>query len=62
MCGARDSVIGDDVQAVISRFLTQMPTRLPAAEGVAMLNGLLIEADDTTKRAISIERCDRVLC
>ena len=62
MCGARDSVIGDEVQAVISRFLTQMPTRLPPAEGVAMLNGVLIEADDTTKRATSITRCDRILC
>lgn len=62
MCGARDSVIGDEVQAVISRFLTQMPTRLPPAEGTAMLNGVLIEADDVTRRATSIVRCDRVLC
>ena len=62
MCGARDSVIGDDVQAVISRFVTQMPTRLPPAEGVAVLNGIVVEADNTTKRAISIERCDRVIC
>ena len=62
MCGARDSIIGDDVQSVISRFLTQLPTRLPPAEGTAVLNGLLIEADDTTRRAISIERCDRVIC
>ena len=62
MCGARDSVIGDDVQAVLSRFLTQMLTRLPPAEGTAVLNGLLIEADDTTRRATSITRCDRVIC
>ncbi|MGE3075675.1 MAG: TIGR00282 family metallophosphoesterase [Dehalococcoidia bacterium] len=62
MCGARDSIIGDEVQAVISRFLTQMPTRLPPAEGVAVINGIVVEADDTTKRAISIERCDRVVC
>ncbi len=62
MCGARDSIIGDEVQAVISRFVTQMPTRLPPAEGPAVLNGLLIEADDTTKRAISITRCDREVC
>jgi hypothetical protein len=62
MCGARDSVIGDEVQAVLQRFLTQMPTRLPPATGVANINGLLIEADDTTKRATSITRCDRVVC
>lgn len=59
MCGARDSVIGDEVQAVLQRFLTQMPTRLKPAEGPAVINGLLIEADDTTRRATSIVRCDR---
>lgn len=61
MCGARDSVIGDEVPAVVSRFLTQLPTRLRAAHGVAVLNGVLIEADPRTGRATSIERCDRVL-
>lgn len=60
MCGARDSIIGDEVQAVLRRFLTQMPTRLAPATGPAILNGLLIEADDTTKRATSIVRCDRM--
>jgi metallophosphoesterase (TIGR00282 family) len=61
MCGARDSVIGDEVEAVLSRFATQMPTRLPAAKGVGMVNGLLIEADEGSKRAVAIERWDRVL-
>ena len=59
MCGARDSIIGDEVEAVLRRFLTQMPTRLPAARGPAVVNGLLIEADPETRLAISIERCDR---
>jgi hypothetical protein len=61
MCGARDSIIGDEVEPVLRRFLTQMPTRLPAATGVAQINGLLIEADSDGK-AVSIERCDRVVC
>jgi 2',3'-cyclic-nucleotide 2'-phosphodiesterase len=58
MCGARDSVIGDDADAVVSRFLTQMPTRLPAAEGVAMLNGVVVDIDPATKLATSITRHD----
>lgn len=58
MCGARDSVIGDDSQAVISRFVSQMPTRLPPAEGPAQVNGLLIEIDEGSGRAMSIERRD----
>jgi 2',3'-cyclic-nucleotide 2'-phosphodiesterase len=60
MCGARDSIIGDDVEAVLSRFLTQMPTRLPAAKGTGMVNGLLIETDDSG-RATGIERVDRII-
>jgi metallophosphoesterase (TIGR00282 family) len=62
MCGARDSIIGDEVEAVLRRFLTQMPQRLAAATGKAVLNGVLIEADDGTGRATSIERCDRAGC
>jgi 2',3'-cyclic-nucleotide 2'-phosphodiesterase len=61
MCGARDSVIGDDVDAVLQRFLSQMPTRLPPATGTAIINGLLVEADEETGRATAISRCDRVL-
>jgi metallophosphoesterase (TIGR00282 family) len=62
MCGARDSIIGDDVDAVLSRFRSQMPTRLPAAKGTPMINGLLVEADPATRRATHIERVDRLLC
>jgi metallophosphoesterase (TIGR00282 family) len=58
MCGARDSIIGDEVDAVLQRFLTQMPTRLPAADGPAVINGVLIEIDDSTAGAKSIVRCD----
>ena len=60
MVGARDSIIGDDVQSVLQRFLTSMPTRLPVAEGPEVtFNSVLIDVDDRTHRAISIERVDR---
>ncbi|GIW12663.1 MAG: metallophosphoesterase [Tepidiforma sp.] len=63
MCGARDSVIGDDIGAVLNRFLTQMPTRLvPAESGPAVINAVYVEADDTTRRATRIERVDREIC
>jgi len=61
MCGARDSIIGDEVQAVLSRFLTQMPTRLPAAKGAAVINGVVVEADPGTRRALAIQRCDHLV-
>ncbi|HEY4668336.1 MAG TPA: TIGR00282 family metallophosphoesterase [Tepidiformaceae bacterium] len=61
MCGARDSVIGDEVGAVLQRFLTQMPTRLPPATGTAVINGLLLDADDATGKAVSLTRLDRMV-
>lgn len=61
MCGARDSIIGDEVAAVLRRFLTQMPTRLPPATGTAVVNGVVLEADDATGRAVSLTRCDMVV-
>jgi metallophosphoesterase (TIGR00282 family) len=60
MVGARDSVIGDDAEAVIERFLTGMPTRLPVATGNdAVFNSVLIDIDDATLLALSIARVDR---
>lgn len=60
MVGIRDSIIGDDVTAVLGRFLTSMPGRLPVADGrEAMFNSVLIEVDEQTGRASSIERVDR---
>ena len=62
MVGVRDSVIGDDIESVISRFLTGMPTRLPVASGEdGVFNSVLIDIDSDSGLATSIERVDRVL-
>ena len=61
MVGAKDSVIGVEVDAVIGRFLTGMPARLPIAEKskLVQFNSVLIDIDDSTGRALSITRVDR---
>jgi metallophosphoesterase (TIGR00282 family) len=60
MVGARDSVIGDDVTSVLDRFLTSIPSRLPVASGNEVsFNSVLIDVDEATGRARSIERVDR---
>jgi metallophosphoesterase (TIGR00282 family) len=61
MVGSRDSIIGDDVDAVLSRFLSQLPHRLPVAENSRILqfNAVLVEIDDATGLARSIVRVDR---
>ncbi|MCZ6545770.1 MAG: TIGR00282 family metallophosphoesterase [Chloroflexi bacterium] len=61
MCGARDSVIGTEAAAVVAKFRTGLPTRLPPEEkGTAVLNGVLVTIEDATRQALSIERVDRV--
>jgi 2',3'-cyclic-nucleotide 2'-phosphodiesterase len=61
MVGSRDSIIGDDVDAVLSRFLTQLPNRLTVAENsrVLQFNAVLVDTDETTGLARSIVRVDR---
>ncbi|MBI2866356.1 MAG: TIGR00282 family metallophosphoesterase [Chloroflexi bacterium] len=61
MVGPSLSVIGDEPEAVISRFLTQMPNRLPVAKQArpVTFNSVLIEVDEFTGRALAISRIDR---
>ncbi len=59
--GARDSVLGFEVAASHRLFLTAMPTRLPVAEKcrTVVMNSVLVDIDDKTDRALSIQRIDR---
>lgn len=61
MAGATDSVIGDDREAVIQRFLTQLPHRLSVGKGGLIFNSVLVKIDDETGRAKSVTRIDREL-
>jgi metallophosphoesterase (TIGR00282 family) len=56
MTGPLDSIIGDDAEAVIQRFLTSMPHRLSVGKGKTAFNAILVKVDDDTGRALSIER------
>jgi metallophosphoesterase (TIGR00282 family) len=59
MTGPLDSIIGDDIQTVLNRFLTAMPHRLAVGSGENVLNSVLISIDDKSGQALSIERVDR---
>lgn len=62
MCGARDSIIGTEVAAVLQRFRSGLPTRLPPAErGALVFGAALLEIDERSGLAHSIQRIDRVL-
>jgi metallophosphoesterase (TIGR00282 family) len=59
MTGPTDSVIGDDVNAVIQRFLTGVHHRLSVGKGKPVLNAVMVDIDDASGRARSIERIYR---
>jgi hypothetical protein len=61
MTGARDSVLGFEVADSHRLFLSQLPTRLHVEEKKkdVKLNAVLVDIDETTGRALSIERIDR---
>ncbi len=56
MTGPYDSVLGRDKDRVIRALVTGMPHPYDVATGDVRLSAVLIEADSSTGRAISIER------
>ena len=59
MTGPMDSIIGDDIEAVLQRFLTGMPHRLSVGRGKPIFNAILVRVDETGGQAIDIERVCR---
>jgi len=61
MTGPVDSIIGDDIEAVTRRFLTMIPHRLSVGKGKVVFNAVLVRVDETSGRAVSINRiCEEV--
>ena len=61
MCGPVDSVIGDDADSVIKRFLTQMPIRLVVGKGAVGFDAMLVELNEETGKALDIKRIRRIV-
>ncbi|MBF0494554.1 MAG: TIGR00282 family metallophosphoesterase [Candidatus Omnitrophica bacterium] len=56
MTGPYDSVIGRQKALIIEHFVTQMPFKFEMAEGDVWVSGALVEVNDATGKAVSIER------
>jgi hypothetical protein len=56
MTGPHDSVIGSVPDLALDRFLRQMPNRLEPATGNLRICGAVIEIDESSGRALGIER------
>jgi hypothetical protein len=61
MVGPRDGILGVEREGVIRKFLTGMPARFVVAEQLktVQFNSVLVDIDEATARARSIERVDR---
>jgi metallophosphoesterase (TIGR00282 family) len=60
MVGPRDSILGMKTEVIVERFRTGLPKRFEVADGQVTFGSVLIEADDTTGMARTIERVDRI--
>lgn len=61
MTGPYEGIIGMDREAVLIRFLKQMPERFVPAQGKAQINAVVIDIDETTGKSRSIRRIYKIL-
>ncbi len=60
MVGAEYSVLGREVEAVVNKFCSGMPHRLPVVEKGIRLDAAVISYDHLTGRAIGIKNISRI--
>ena len=56
MTGAYESILGVKEECILQKFLTKMPVRFEQADGVCQFNGVIIDFDNTSFKAKSIQR------
>lgn len=54
--GAQESILGREIEPIITRFLTNSPQRFHVANKNRRLHGAIVEADAVSGRALHIER------
>ncbi len=62
MVGPYNSVIGVEIEPIVSRFLTLIPKKFePAKTGPCVFNAVKVTADETNGKAVKIERIFRIV-
>jgi metallophosphoesterase (TIGR00282 family) len=56
MTGPKNSSLGLSIEPIIQRFVNYMPSKYVLAEGPCLLSGIIMEIDEKTGRALTIER------
>lgn len=60
MCGPTESVIGARPTAVVERFVTRLPGGFPVASGPAVVQGVIVDLDCSTGKALAVRRVREV--
>ena len=56
MCGPYDSIIGRDIDEMVENLIYGNPTRFTPAEGESIFQAVVIEIDESLRKATNIER------
>src|SRR5205814_2238997 len=59
--GPHESVLGREIEPVIKRFLTSQPQRFEVAKERVLLQGVVIEVDEASGKAVKIQRVSQLL-
>ena len=59
--GPQESILGREIEPIIQRFLTYQPQRFAVASKQVTLNGAVIDIDELSGKAMSIERVSELL-
>lgn len=56
MCGPEESILGRNIESVVWRFKSGMPTRFPIAKGPVRLCGVIVDVDVDSGACLTIKR------
>jgi metallophosphoesterase (TIGR00282 family) len=59
MCGPEESILGRNIESVVWRFKSGMPTRFPIAKGNVRMCGVIVDVDAETGACLAIRRFSR---
>ncbi|MBP3329218.1 MAG: TIGR00282 family metallophosphoesterase [Clostridia bacterium] len=56
MCGVKDSVLGVEKNIIVKKYYDSMPALFDAASGECMINGLVIDVENSSGKVTEIKR------
>lgn len=61
MCGPVESILGRQIEPIVTRFVSNLPATFPVAKGPVALHGAIVDVDESTGKAVNIERFEKLV-